>query len=49
MIIIFFTSNNAKEVKLTMNNAAKLILEYCANNKLPANLQKQLYPNNVLK
>ena len=32
-----------------MNDESKLILEYRANNKLPANLQKKLYPNNVLK
>ena len=35
---IFFTSNNAKEVKSTINDESKLILEYCDNNKLSANL-----------
>ena len=32
-----------------MNDESKLILEYRANNRLPAYLQKNLYPNNVLK
>ena len=38
----FFFTGNAKEVKLTMNDESKLILEYRANIKLPANPQTKI-------
>ena len=39
---IFFTSNNAKEVELTMNTELELALKYCAINKLSVNRDEHL-------
>jgi len=35
---IFFTGNNPKEVEFTMNEEIKLVLKYCAINKLSVKL-----------
>lgn len=40
---IFFTGNNPKEVEFTMNEEIKLVLKYCAINKLSVNFKKTNY------
>ena len=40
---IFFTCNNPKELEFTMNEELKLVLKYCAINKLSVNLKKTNY------
>ena len=40
---IFFTGNNPKEVEFTMNEDIKLVLKYCAINKLSVNFKKTNY------
>ena len=37
---IFFTCTNTKEVELKINEEHKLVLKYCAINKLSVNLKK---------
>ena len=49
---IFFSNNNAKEVKFTMNTELKLVLKYCAINKLSVNLKEtncMLITSSILK
>ena len=57
---IFFINNNTKEVESTMNEELKLVLKYCAINKLSVNLKKKnnkkhknknkkLYVKNIIK
>ena len=40
---IFFTGGNPKEVELTMIEEIKLVLKYCATNKLSVNLKNTNY------
>ena len=40
---IFFTGTNPKEVEFTMNEEIKLVLKYCAINKLSVNFKKTNY------
>ena len=40
---IFFTGTNPKEVEFTMNEEIKLVLKYCAINKLSVNFKKTYY------
>ena len=40
---IFFTGSNPKDVELTMNEEIKLVLKYCAFNKLSVNFKKNNY------
>ena len=40
---IFFTGTNSKEVEFTMNEEIKLVLKYCAINKLSVNFKKTNY------
>ena len=40
---IFFTGSNPNEVEFTMNEEIKLVLKYCAINKLSVNFKKTNY------
>ena len=40
---IFFTGSNPNEVEFTMNEEIKLVLKYCAVNKLSVNFKKTNY------
>ena len=40
---IFFTSSNPNKVEFTMNEEIKLVLKYCAINKLSVNFKKTNY------
>ena len=40
---IFFTSSNPNEVEFPMNEEIKLVLKYCAINKLSVNFKKTNY------
>ena len=40
---IFFTGSNPKDVESTMNEVLKLVLKYCAINKLSVNFKKTNY------
>ena len=40
---IFFTGSNPNEVEFTMNEEIKLVLKYCAINKLFENFKKTNY------
>ena len=40
---IFFTGSNPNKVEFTMNEEIKLILKYCAINKLSINFKKTNY------
>jgi len=40
---IFFTGTNPKEVEFTINEEIKLVLKYCASNKLSVNFMKTNY------